>query len=88
MAKKKEKSNGVHPKHTQAYERLSFLHQAAMLMSSIQYEIPNKDKMDIDESKEHLVKNWQGDPEGTLLGPARYFNNNMKQITSKLVLRL
>lgn len=85
MAKKKEKNNGLHTKNTQAFERLSFLHQASMLMSTIKYEIPDKMKI---EEKESKVDNWQGDPEGTLLGPARQFNNNIKQIASKLVLRV
>ncbi|KAI7897774.1 RNAse P Rpr2/Rpp21/SNM1 subunit domain-containing protein [Cokeromyces recurvatus] len=79
---KKEKKAGVNPKNIQAFERLNFLHQAAVLMSTIQYESnQNDNKMNIDQS-------WQGDPKGTLHATSRYLNNNLKQITAKLVMRL
>jgi hypothetical protein len=74
---------GVNPKNVHAFDRLDFLHQASVLMSTIQYDT----QKDTTQPKSK-VKNWQGDPPGTLLGPARYFNNNMKQITSRLVMRL
>lgn len=76
----KQKKIGVNPKNVQAFERINFLHQAAVLMSTIQYE--SKEKKDSTETKE-----WQ-DPSGTLLGTSRYLNNTLKNISAKLVIRL
>ncbi|KAI8080172.1 uncharacterized protein B0P05DRAFT_540260 [Gilbertella persicaria] len=79
---KKDKKTGVNPKNTQIFERLSFLHQAATLMTTIQYDTQLK------STSKKPIKDWQGDPPGTLYGTSRYLNHNMKQITSRLVLRL
>lgn len=84
MAKgRKERPAGVNPKNVQAFDRLSFLHQASVLMSTIRYET---DQTTI--TSDQGVKHWKGDPAGSILGPCRYFNRNMKQITSRLVMRL
>ncbi|KAI7892499.1 uncharacterized protein EV154DRAFT_189195 [Mucor mucedo] len=80
---KKERPVGVNPKNVQAFDRLAFLHQASILMSTVRYEQKEKE-----QTKHKAVLKWKGDPAGTVLGPARYFNNNMKQITSRLVMRL
>jgi ribonuclease P protein subunit RPR2 len=88
MARGKEKAVGINPKNVQAFDRLSFLHQASILMSTIQYESKNIPQSQHSDKNKKLIKKWKGDPPGTLLGPARYFNNNMKQITAKLVMRL
>lgn len=80
---KKERPVGVNPKNVQAFDRLAFLHQASILMSTLRYE--QKEEKQIPRK---AVSKWKGDPAGTVLGPARYFNNNMKQITSRLVMRL
>ncbi|KAI9486257.1 MAG: hypothetical protein EXX96DRAFT_534535 [Benjaminiella poitrasii] len=81
---KKEKKTGVNPKNVQAFERLNFLHQAAILMSTVQYESTRSttDMEVMDRSS------WQGDPKGALHATSRYLNSNLKQITSKLVMRL
>ncbi|KAI9261895.1 hypothetical protein EDC94DRAFT_609164 [Helicostylum pulchrum] len=73
---KKERPAGVNPKNIQAFDRLAFLHQASILMSTIRYEPTIKQQEN------------GGDPPGLILGPSRYFNRNMKQITSRLVMRL
>lgn len=75
----KQKKANINPKNVQAYERINFLHQAAVLMSSIQCESSTE--------KKDQVKNWQGDPTG-LLGTSRYLNSTMKNISAKLVIRL
>ncbi|CAO3655258.1 unnamed protein product [Mucor fragilis] len=90
MARGKDQKGGT-VKNVQAYERLSFLHQAAILMSTIQYDTkastPSKPSATASTPK-HKVKDWQGDPPGTLHATSRHLNNHMKQITGKLVMRL
>jgi ribonuclease P protein subunit RPR2 len=83
---RKEKNLGINPKNVQAFERLSFLHQAAILMSTIKYDT-SQDNHSTATSKSNRDQ-WQGDPEGTLHATSRYLNSNMKQITGKLVMRL
>lgn len=80
----KNKKPSVAPKNVQAFERINFLHQAATLMSTIRYECA---------TEKHAVKNsrinkWKGDPTGTLLGPSRHFNDTIKSMSRRLVLRL
>lgn len=86
MARGKDKIPGVNPKNVQAFDRLDFLHQASVLMSTIRFE--SQEPVPPTQTKSPNVKNWKGDPSGSILGPARYFNSNMKQITSRLVMRL
>lgn len=86
MARGKDKIPGVNPKNVHAFDRLNFLHQASVLMSTIRCE--SQESTTAQQTTTTKVKNWKGDPPGTILGPARYFNNNMKQITSRLVMRL
>ncbi|OBZ89299.1 Ribonuclease P protein subunit p21 [Choanephora cucurbitarum] len=81
---KKDKKTGVNPKNAQIFERLSYLHQASMLMSTIEYPTTTSDT----PKEDTHVKHWQGDPPGRLHSTSRYFNHNMKQITARLVLRL
>lgn len=91
---KQEKAIGINPKNVQAFDRLAFLHQASILMSTIHYDTTTQKSTTTttqskqDKNNKKVIKKWQGDPPGTVLGPARYFNNNMKQITAKLVMRL
>ncbi|KAI8380193.1 hypothetical protein BD560DRAFT_444871 [Blakeslea trispora] len=80
---KKDKKTGVNPKNAQIFERLSYLHQASMLMSTIEYPASTSTT-----DKCSNVKDWQGDPPGRLYSTSRYLNHNMKQITARLVLRL
>lgn len=77
---------GVNPKNVQAYERLSYLHQAAILMSTIKYDTPNTDQTTTTSNSTR--DDWQGDPKGTLHATSRYLNNNLRQITGKLVMRM
>ncbi|KAI8150224.1 RNAse P Rpr2/Rpp21/SNM1 subunit domain-containing protein [Fennellomyces sp. T-0311] len=70
MGKKKSGNQGSARQFLQTYQRMNFLHQAAILMSSTQ--IPSRD-----ESTENE----------TLAALGRYYNNNMKRIGKKLVLR-
>ncbi|KAK4510822.1 Urease accessory protein UreG [Mucor velutinosus] len=84
MARGKEKQAGI-VKNVQAFERLSFLHQAAILMSTLQYDTKPSTSA---SAPKHHVRDWQGDPPGTLHATSRYLNHHMKQITGKLVMRL
>ncbi|KAI8639574.1 hypothetical protein BD408DRAFT_421174 [Parasitella parasitica] len=86
MAKGKDQKGAPIVKNVQAFERLSFLHQAATLMSTLKYEASAAATSTHNATK--TVKNWQGDPPGTLHATSRYLNNHMKQITGKLVMRL
>ncbi|KAL7316807.1 hypothetical protein PS15m_003248 [Mucor circinelloides] len=95
MARGKDQRPGGVVKNVQAFERLSFLHQAAVLMSTIKYDTtPSASKsstsaaLNTTTEPKHNVKDWQGDPPGTLHATSRYLNNHMKQITGKLVMRL
>ncbi|KAL9557125.1 hypothetical protein MBANPS3_001543 [Mucor bainieri] len=94
MARGKDAKAGGIVKNVQAYERLSFLHQAAILMSTITYDTKQPSTASVpsssssSSSSQHSVKGWQGDPPGTLHATSRYFNNHMRQITGKMVMRL
>lgn len=88
MARGKDQKAGGIVKNVQAFERLSFLHQAALLMSTIKYDTKPAATCTASWSAKHHVKDWQGDPPGTLHATSRHLNNHMKQITGKLVMRL
>jgi hypothetical protein len=83
---KKEKNLGINPKNVQAFERLSYLHQAAILMSTIKYDTVQADSTTTTSNA--IQDQWQGDPKGTLHATSRYLNNNIRQITGKLVMRM
>ncbi|KAI8880567.1 Rpr2-domain-containing protein [Backusella circina FSU 941] len=82
----KNKKPSVAPKNIQAFERINFLHQAATLMSTIQYNGGANEKQSA--YRKTKVKKWKGDPTGTLLGPTRHFNDTIKSMSRRLVLRL
>lgn len=95
MARSKDQKGGAVVKNVQAFERLSFLHQAAILMSTIKYNsstasasASSSSTTTTTDNATKSVKNWQGDPPGTLHATSRHLNNHMKQITGKLVMRL
>ncbi|KAI8991721.1 RNAse P Rpr2/Rpp21/SNM1 subunit domain-containing protein [Mycotypha africana] len=103
MAKSKNKQvSSPQLKNPLAFERLSFLHQASILMSTIQYKTNSHSRQKLPEAerlskkkgkrrrkeKEVIVDKWVGDSEGTLLPVARYLTSNMRQITARMVLRL
>ncbi|KAI8972332.1 hypothetical protein BDB01DRAFT_810277 [Pilobolus umbonatus] len=64
-----------------AIDRLNFLHQASLLMSTIQYTPSTTPTIT-------QVPHYKGDPPGTVLGPARYFTHTMQYMSRRLVMRL
>ena len=77
MAKKKATNQGPTQQHLQAYQRMNFLHQASILMSSTIMPTNDNNKNGSKHSSE--LK--------SLAPLGRYYNNNMKKIARKLVLR-
>ncbi|KAL1936507.1 hypothetical protein VTP01DRAFT_641 [Rhizomucor pusillus] len=84
MGKKKNAKDGPSQQHLQAYQRMNFLHQAAVLMTTIVEHNSNDSQRQPSRSK-HV---WQGDPKGSLAPLGRYYNNTMKKISRKLVSRV
>ncbi|KAI9497094.1 RNAse P Rpr2/Rpp21/SNM1 subunit domain-containing protein [Zychaea mexicana] len=77
MGKKKAANQGPTQQHLQAYQRMNFLHQASILMSTTFTTLPNKNSKSTE--KQHQQQ--------SLAPLGRYYNNNMKKIGRKLVLR-
>ncbi|KAG2219139.1 hypothetical protein INT45_000511 [Circinella minor] len=77
MAKKKATNQGPTQQHLQAYQRMNFLHQASILMSTT--IVPTIDNNMNNNKKSSELK--------SLAPLGRYYNNNMKKIGRKLVLR-
>ncbi|KAI9249126.1 RNAse P Rpr2/Rpp21/SNM1 subunit domain-containing protein [Phascolomyces articulosus] len=72
MGKKKAANQGPNQQHLQAYQRMNFLYQASILMSTTLISSNDKES--------------SGKPQ-SLVPLGRYYNSNMKKIARKLVLR-
>lgn len=94
MGKKSDpaaKAKNAIAENTQVYQRMNFLHQAAILLASIPEEATTAElaKVDSTRAKSTTTTSRIDITQEPALSPlSRHYCNTMKQISRKLVLRL
>jgi hypothetical protein len=84
------KAKNAIAENTQVYQRMNFLHQAAVLLASIPKEVATAESKDLSNDPKRITTNYTIDTahEPALSPLSRHYCNTMKQISRKLVLRL